>query len=73
MDLEEAAQVDGTGRLGAFLRIAVPLTSPGLAATAILCLLFSWNEFLFALVLSGRHTQTVPIGVASFIGTVSVD
>ncbi len=73
VDLEEAAQVDGTGRLGAFLRIAVPLTSPGLAATAILCLLFSWNEFLFALVLSGRHTQTVPIGVASFIGTVSVD
>jgi multiple sugar transport system permease protein len=72
-DLEEAALVDGTGRLGAFVRIAVPLTSPGLAASAILCLLFSWNEFLFALVLSGRHTQTVPIGVASFIGTVSVD
>jgi multiple sugar transport system permease protein len=72
-DLEEAAQVDGTGRFGAFLRIAVPLTSPGLAATAVLCLLFSWNEFLFALVLSGRNTQTVPIGVASFIGTVSVD
>jgi multiple sugar transport system permease protein len=72
-DLEEAALVDGAGRLGAFLRVAVPLTAPGLAATSVLCLLFSWNEFLFALVLSGRGTQTVPIGVASFIGTVSVD
>ncbi|SDL73529.1 carbohydrate ABC transporter permease [Nonomuraea jiangxiensis] len=72
-DLEEAAQVDGTGRFGAFLRVALPLTTPALAATGVLCLLFSWNEFLFALVLSGRDTQTVPIGVASFIGTVSVD
>ncbi|GAA1844411.1 carbohydrate ABC transporter permease [Asanoa iriomotensis] len=72
-DLEEAALVDGSGRFGAFWRVAVPLTAPGLAATAVLCLLFSWNEFLFALVLSGRDTQTVPIGVASFIGTVSVD
>lgn len=72
-ELEEAALVDGSGRFGAFLRVALPLASPGLAATAILCLLFSWNEFLFALVLSGQDTQTVPIGVASFIGTVSVD
>jgi multiple sugar transport system permease protein len=72
-ELEEAALVDGCGRWGAFLRVALPLASPGLAATAILCLLFSWNEFLFALVLSGQDTQTVPIGVASFIGTVSVD
>jgi multiple sugar transport system permease protein len=72
-ELEEAALVDGCGRWGAFQRIALPLAGPGLAATAILCLLFSWNEFLFALVLSGQDTQTVPVGVASFIGTVSVD
>jgi multiple sugar transport system permease protein len=73
VELEEAAQVDGSGRLGAFLRIALPLSSPGIAATAVLCVLFSWNEFLFALVLSGTATKTVPIGVSSFIGTVSVD
>jgi multiple sugar transport system permease protein len=72
-ELEEAALVDGSSRFGAFGRVALPLSAPGLAATAILCLLFSWNEFLFALVLSGQNTQTVPIGVASFIGTVSVD
>jgi multiple sugar transport system permease protein len=73
IELEEAALVDGSTRFGAFGRVALPLAAPGLAATAILCLLFSWNEFLFALVLSGQNTQTVPIGVASFIGTVSVD
>lgn len=73
IELEEAAMVDGSGRIGAFLRVALPLSSPGIAATAVLCVLFSWNEFLFALVLSGSATKTVPIGVSSFIGTVSVD
>lgn len=73
IELEEAAMTDGTSRIGAFLRVALPLSTPGIAATAVLCILFSWNEFLFALVLSGSSTKTVPIGVSSFIGTVSVD
>jgi multiple sugar transport system permease protein len=72
-ELEEAALVDGAGRFGAFWRIALPLTTPGMAATAVLCVIFSWNEFLFALVLSGQDTQTVPVGVSSFIGSVSID
>jgi multiple sugar transport system permease protein len=72
-DLDAAAQVDGCGRVGVFTRIAIPLTRSGLAATAILCLLFSWNEYLFALTLSSPSTQTVPLGVAGFVGTVSVD
>jgi multiple sugar transport system permease protein len=72
-ELEEAAMVDGAGRFGAFWRIALPLTTPGMAATAVLCIIFSWNEFLFALVLSGQDTQTVPVGVSSFIGSVSID
>ena len=72
-DLEEAARVDGASRLGSFLRVALPLSAPGLTATAILCLLFSWNEFLFALILSGPSTRTMPVGVSSFIGTVSID
>lgn len=72
-ELEEAALVDGCGRLGAFWRIALPLVTPGLAATTILCALFSWNEFLFALVLSDTSTQTVPIGISGFVGSVSID
>jgi multiple sugar transport system permease protein len=73
VELEEAAVVDGTSRFGAFTRVALPVVAPGLAASAVLCLLFSWNEFLFALVLSNDQTQTVPIGVAGFVGTVSID
>lgn len=72
-ELEEAARVDGASRFGAFLRVALPLSAPGLTSTAILCMLFSWNEFLFALVLSGPSTRTMPVGVSSFIGTVSID
>jgi multiple sugar transport system permease protein len=72
-ELEEAAMVDGASRFGAFWRVALPLCSPGMAATAVLCVIFSWNEFLFALVLSGKDTQTVPVGVSSFIGSVSID
>lgn len=72
-ELEEAAVVDGASRWTAFWRVALPLTLPGLAATAVLVVFFSWNEFLFALVLTGPQTQTVPIGVSAFVGTVSVD
>jgi multiple sugar transport system permease protein len=72
-ELEEAAIVDGASRWLAFLLVALPLTLPGLAVTAVLTIFFSWNEFLFALVLTGPATQTMPIGVSSFIGTVSVN
>ncbi len=52
VELEEAAMVDGDTRWGAFLRVALPLARPGLAATAIFCLIISWNEFLLALILT---------------------
>jgi multiple sugar transport system permease protein len=65
VELEEAAMVDGDTRWGAFLRVALPLARPGLAATAIFCLIISWNEFLLALVLTQtEQSQTLPIGIA---------
>jgi multiple sugar transport system permease protein len=65
VDLEEAAMVDGDTRWGAFLRVALPLARPGLAATAIFCLIISWNEFLLALILTlTEKSQTLPIGIA---------
>ena len=65
VELEEAAIVDGDTRWGAFLRVALPLARPGLAATAIFCLIISWNEFLLALVLTlTERSQTLPIGIA---------
>jgi len=64
-DLEEAALVDGDSRLGAFWRVSLPLVLPGLAATAVFCLIVSWNEFLFALVLTQTDTaMTLPVGIA---------
>lgn len=65
IELEEAALVDGDTRWGAFLRVALPLARPGLAATAIFCVIISWNEFLLALVLTQtEQSQTLPIGIA---------
>lgn len=64
-DLEEAALVDGDSRLGALVRVVLPLVAPGLAATAVFCLIISWNEFLFALVLTQTDAaMTLPVGIA---------
>lgn len=72
-ELEEAAQIDGCSRFHVFLKICVPLTAPGLATTSIMVLLNSWNEFMFALVLASRNTRTLPVGISSFLGSVSID
>lgn len=71
-ELDEAAMVDGCSRLQAFIRISLPLASPGLMATAIFSFIFSWNEFLFALVLTRTNARTVPIAVAGFIGWMGI-
>lgn len=64
-DLEEAAWTDGDSRLGALRRVVLPLAAPGLAATAVFCLIMSWNEFLFALVLTQTDAaMTLPVGIA---------
>lgn len=63
--LEEAARVDGATRWQAFRYIAVPVAAPGILAAGLLGFILSWNEFLFALVLSGPSSQTLPVGLAS--------
>ena len=73
LDLEEAALVDGASRWQAFTRIVLPLTVPGLATTAILTFIYSWNEFLFALSFTlGPERQTVPVAIALFRGQYQV-
>lgn len=62
-ELEEAALVDGCGPFGAFFRIALPLTRSGLAVSSILAFIFSWNNFMFSVVLAGPHTRTLPVAV----------
>jgi ABC-type glycerol-3-phosphate transport system permease component len=72
-ELEEAAMVDGASRMRAFREVIVPLALPGLAATAILTFVYSWNEFLFALSFTlGPERQTVPVAIALFRGQYQV-
>ncbi len=73
VDMEESALIDGASRLGACVRIALPLVAPGLAATAILTFIFTWNEFLFALILTGRNAQTLPVAVTLFVRETGID
>ena len=68
MDLEESAQLDGASRLTTFFEIVVPLARAGLAATTLLVLILSWNEYLVALFLSTSNAQTLPILVAGMNG-----
>jgi multiple sugar transport system permease protein len=72
-DLEEAAFVDGATRMGAFWRVILPLSAPGIVAASILAFIFSWNQFLFSLVLSGPNTRPVPVAVFNFISYGQID
>jgi multiple sugar transport system permease protein len=73
LELEESAQVDGLTRIGSFARITLPLATPGIATAAILSFIFSWNNFLFALVLSNQETRTLPVAISNFTAYASVD
>jgi multiple sugar transport system permease protein len=67
-ELEEAAQVDGCTRFGAFVRVVLPNAAPGIVATAVYAFLFAWDELLFASNLTQEHAETIPIGIRTFIG-----
>ena len=71
-ELDEAAEIDGCGKMTAFFRVILPLTMPGLAATLILSMIFAWNEFLFALILTARNTRTLPVTVTTFISGMGI-
>jgi multiple sugar transport system permease protein len=66
VEIEEAAQIDGCSRLGALVRVVVPIVAPGLAVVALFAFIATWNEFLFAIVLTGIETKTMMVLVTSF-------
>jgi len=69
-DLEEAAMVDGSSRIGAFVRILLPLVAPGLVATSVFAFITVWNEFIFAYVLlNDQSKQTATVWLSYFYGT----
>ena len=65
--LEEAAWVDGATLWQGFTSIMLPISGPGVAATAILCFLYSWNDFFFALILTRNQAMTAPVAVVNFM------
>ena len=69
-DLEEAAMVDGSSRLGAFVRILLPLVAPGLVATSVFAFITSWIEYIYArILLNDQSKQTVTVWLSYFLGT----
>lgn len=67
-ELDNAALVDGYGEFGAFWHAIIPIVKPGIASTALLAFIFSWNEMLFGLILGGQTAKTLP---ASFSGLIT--
>ncbi|MBP8296800.1 MAG: carbohydrate ABC transporter permease, partial [Burkholderiales bacterium] len=72
-ELEDAAMIDGCSRWQSFIRIVLPLMRNGIATSAIMSFIFSWNQFLFSLILSGPQTKTVPVAVYNFISYGKID
>jgi multiple sugar transport system permease protein len=66
-ELEDSAMVDGCSRFSAFLRIIVPISLPGMLSAGVFCFVLSWNEFLFALILTGMKSKTLPVAVSSLV------
>ncbi|NOX63001.1 MAG: carbohydrate ABC transporter permease [Chloroflexi bacterium] len=71
-EMEEAALVDGASPLQAFTKIALPLSVPGIVASALYCIIFSWNDFLFALMLTSPKTKTIPLGILASFSAVEI-
>lgn len=72
-EIEEAGAIDGLGNIGIFFRMVLPLAMPGVASTALLCFVFSWNEFLFASVLSNAGSQTVTVALTQYVTPVGTE
>lgn len=72
-EVEDAALVDGARRWTAFWRVAVPMARGGVIASALFCVLLSWNDFLFALVLSRPETATLPVGMLATFSSIQVN
>jgi multiple sugar transport system permease protein len=67
-DVEDAARMDGSSEIKVFFRVCLPQVLAGIAATAVFGLILTWNEFLFALLLTGVETRTIPVAMAQTIG-----
>lgn len=67
IEILEAASIDGANLFTVFRRVIIPISGPGIAATSLICFIFSWNELLFASVLTGVNAQTAPVFLTGFV------
>ena len=72
-ELEQAAWVDGCSRMGTFVRIVLPLSTPSILTASLLSFIFSWNNFIFALVLCTGKTKTLPTAVFEFVSYTEIN
>jgi len=66
-ELDESAMVDGCNRFTAFIRVILPISLPGILSAGVFSFVLSWNEFLFALILTGKRSKTLPVAVSGLI------
>ncbi|MDS2171303.1 MULTISPECIES: carbohydrate ABC transporter permease [unclassified Nesterenkonia] len=71
-DLEEAAMIDGTGRMGALIRVVLPVARPGIIAVSVYCFITAWGEVLFASVMTNADTRTLAIGLRAYASQTDV-
>ncbi len=67
-EIEEAALTDGCSHIGTLFKIMLPIIAPGLAATAVFCVIWSWNDFIFAFSLTSTEAATLPVPISGFLG-----
>ena len=72
-ELTEAAVMDGASAVRAFVMVVLPLSGPGIVTAAILSFVFSWNNFMFSIVLASNKTRTVPVAIYNFISYAQID
>ena len=73
LELEEAARIDGSSRLGALVRIILPLSVPGLVSAGVFCFIASWNEYLYAFLYTSMRARTLPVLIGEFTTKVGTD
>jgi multiple sugar transport system permease protein len=73
MEVEESSWIDGSSKIRAFATIVLPISVPGIVTSGLLAFIFSWNNFMFSLILSGEKTKTLPIAVFNFISASSIN
>lgn len=72
-EIEESAKIDGCTNFMAFIRVVMPISGPGVITSSLLTFIFSWNNFMFSIILAGEHTKTLPIAVFSFLSYSEID